>query len=68
MNVEFYINLYHPMKEYIQIKDKYIFNPNKTTRYETIKPFQFYGKTNVIQFDNKENFNPYNILLLVKNV
>jgi len=44
MNAEFYINLDHPMNEFIKIKDKYIFNPQKTKVYEIIKPFMLYYK------------------------
>jgi len=69
LNVEFYINLDHPMKEFIQIKDKYIFNPNKTTIYETIKPFDLYhksGETYVIQMRNKQNFNPLQYFIFSK--
>lgn len=59
MNTKFYINLDHPMKEFIQIKDKYIFNPHKTKIYETIKPFTFYNKFDKNSFINKKIiFNP----------
>ena len=60
-NTKFYIDLDHPMKEFIQIDKKYIFNPSETKVYEIITPFVFYNrfeKTSVIQIHDKNNFHP----------